>query len=275
MKSIAHSRSYTAAVPWSRRHVRYLCLGIVCLVSLVGCVPQSQYETVTAEIEGLRGELLRAEEDIQALEQQKQALHKLNIDGEKLLTGIKAELQQARVAHAEYRAEQNRLEGLKAKARALQSEHAKHMQGIKAAKRDQLKMQAVIDRYEREMEQAPDINDMLRISQATEASGEHARLVATVTPLPSGGSSPARAASQMQPAAIAPSAPSVAAPAVGSPAPSPSVTPAAAPVQSAQPAAAPVPSVAPNSTPQSTPANDSWISSLTGWLSSLWGWLFP
>lgn len=271
MKSIAHSRSYTA-VPWSRRHVRYLCLGIVCLVSLVGCVPQSQYETVTAEMEGLRGELIRAEENIQTLEQQKEALHKLNTEGEKLLTNIKAELQQARVAYAEYRAEQNRLEGLKAKARALQSEYAKHMQGIKAAKRDQLKMQAVIDRYEREMEQAPDINDMLRISQATEASGEPARLVATVTPLPSAGSSPA---AHVQAAAIASTAPSAAATAVGSPAPSPSVTPAAAPAQSPQPAAVPVPSVTPNPTPQSVPANDSWISNLTGWLSSLWGWLFP
>ncbi|WP_447599113.1 hypothetical protein [Nitrospira sp. Nam80] len=271
MKVFAHFRSYTL-VPWSRQHVRYFCFGIVCAVSLVGCVSKSRYETVTTEMDGLRTELTRAQGDVQKLEQQKEALHKLNVDGEQLLTGIRAELQQARASYAEYKAEQNRLEALKAKAHALQIEHAKQVQGVKAAKRDQLRMQAVIERYERDMGQAPDIGDMLRVSQATDMNGGNSRLVATVTPLPSETSSPAYPSADVQAGLGAPPAPQVVAAAGTSPAPS--VTPAA-PASSVQPAAKPVPPAAPSPKPQPTHENDSWLGSLTGWLSSLWGWLFP
>jgi hypothetical protein len=274
MKSLSYFRLYTA-VPWSRQHVRYLCLGIVCVVSLVGCVSKGQYEAVTAEMDSLRTELARAQGDIQSLEQQKEALHKLNVNGEKLLTGIRAELQQARADYAEYKAEQNRLESLRVKARALQSEHAKQIQDIRAAKRDQLRMQAVIERYEREMGQPPDISDMLRISQATDVNGGNSRLMATVTPLPSEASSPAHSASPAQPDADGPPPSHIVAAAGTSPSPAPasSVIPAA-PTPSVPPAVTPVPPAAPSPKSQPAPATDSWLDSLTGWLSSWWGWLF-
>lgn len=269
MKVLAHFHSHTAA-PWSRQHVRYFCFGIICVVSLIGCVSTSRYESVTTEMDGLRTELARAQGDVQKLEQQKDTLHKLNVDGEKLLTGIRAELQQARAGYAEYKADQNRLETLKAKAQMLQIEHAKHIQGIKAAKRDQLRMQAVIERYEREMGQAPDIGDMLRISQATDTNEGNSRLVATVTPLPSDASSPAHLPSDGRPGNSAPP-PQIAAAAAASPVPS--IAPAA-PAPSAQPAAKPVPPAAPTPKPQPASENESWLGSLTGWFSSLWGWLF-
>jgi hypothetical protein len=221
-------------------------------------------------MDGLRTELARAQGDVQKLEQQKDTLHKLNVDGEKLLTGIRAELQQARAGYAEYKADQNRLETLKAKAHMLQIEHAKHIQGIKAAKRDQLRMQAVIERYEREMGQAPDIGDMLRVSQATDTNEGNSRLVAAVTPLPSDASSPAHLPSDGRPGGSAPP-PQIVAAAAASPVTS--IAPAA-PAPSAQPAAKPVPPAAPTPKPQPAPENESWLGSLTGWFSSLWGWLF-
>jgi hypothetical protein len=258
--------------PRSRRRVRYFCLGIVCAVSLVGCVSKSRYESVATEMDGLRADLARAQTEVQALEQQKDTLQKLNLDGERLLAAIRAELQEARAGYEEYKAEQSRLQSLKAKAKALQSEQQKHVQGIKAARREELKMQAVIDRYEKTMQQVPDIGDMLRVSEATEPKDEGSRLVATVTPLatdrsPSMDASP----SKTQPASNPVPAPPIAATAAVSPAPAAMTPPAPVPAAPAQPAAA-TPPAAPK--PHQAPVEESWMGSLTGWLSSLWGWLF-
>lgn len=274
MKSMTHPQG-TARSHRSRWHVRYFCLGLICAVSLIGCVSKSRYETVATEMNGLRADLSRAQEEIQTLEQQRDALQKVNLDGERLLAAIRTELQQARAGYAEYKAEQDRLDALKAKARALQSEHQKHIQGIKAAKREELKMQAVIDRYEKEMRQAPDIGDMLRVSQSTETAGDSSSLVARVTPLPSEPDSSMTATaspSKPQPVSPAASAPQVTS-APASPAPVTASTPApiAPPVQKAAAANTPA---APTPKPQSAPPDESWVGSLTGWLSSLWGWLF-
>lgn len=271
MESIAHSRSYDRS-RLSRRHRWRLCLVIVGLLSLVGCVAKSKYETVATEMEALRADLVRAQEEIRTLEQQKDALHQLTLKGERLLTGIKAELQQARASYAEYKAEQNRLGALKAKAHELQNEHRRQIQAIKAAKREELKMQAVIERYEREMTQVPEVGDMLRISQAADTAGGNSRLVATVTPLPPDHSSAMNSPSNA-PVSTPSSAPQVSATAVIPPAPS-SITPAPAPTPSAQPAVAPAPPAAMSPNPQPAPAEESWLGSVTGWLSSLWGWLF-
>jgi hypothetical protein len=257
-----------------RRHVRYFCLGIVCAVSLIGCVSKSRYESVASEMDGLRAELGRAQAEIHALEQQRAALEKLNLDGERLLAAIRKELLQARAGYEEYKAEQSRLNGLKARARALQSEQQKHIQGIKAAKRDELKMQAVIDRYEKDMQQVPDIGDVLRVSQAAEPKDDGSRLVATVTPLPEKPSVTANTStSAVQPTSPPISAPQVATGPVVSPAPATVTAPSpvlAAPAQTA--AATPTAAAAPK--PQPAPAEESWIGSLTGWLSSVWWWLF-
>jgi hypothetical protein len=270
MKSITHPHA-TGRPHRSRRHVRYFCLALICAVSLIGCVSKSRYETVATEMNGLRADLSRAQAEIQALEQQRDALQKVNLDGERLLAAIRTELQQARAGYVEYKAEQDRLDALKAKARALQSEHHKHMQGIKAAKREELRMQAVIDRYEKEMRQVPDIGDMLRVSQSTEPATDSSPLVARVTPLqsePSSSMNGNASAEKAQPAST--------------PAPAPQMTAAAAPASPAAvtaPTPAPPPEANPPAAstapkPQQGPPEESWIGSLTGWLSSLWGWLF-
>ena len=265
--------------PRSRRRVRHFCLGIVCAVSLVGCVSKSRYESVATEMDGLRAELARGQAEVQSLEQQRDALQKLNRDGERLLAAIRTELQRARAGYEEYKAEQSRLESLKAKAKALQSEQQKHMQGMKAAKREELKMQAVIDRYEKDMQQVPDIGDVLRISQSTESKDDSAKLVATVTPLASDRPSPMSASpSKTQPASTPVPAPHVTASAV-SPDPAAANTPAAVNAPAQAPAApaqteAAKPPVAPASNRHQAPAEESWIGSVTGWLSSLWGWFF-
>lgn len=256
----------------SRRRVRYFCLGIVCAVSLIGCVSKSRYESVATEMEGLRGELAREQAEVQALEEQRNALQKLNLDGERLLAAIRTELQQARTGYEEYKAEQSRLESLKAKAKALQNEQQKHVQGMKAAKREELKMQAVIDRYEKDMQQVPDIGDVLRVSQSTEPKDEGSRLVATVTPLtndrPSSMNvSPSKAQSDSSPPPT-PHTTTAAVSPVPAAAPAPASPPDVAKTATVTPPAAPAPK------PQQTPAEESWIGSFTGWLSSLWGWFF-
>ena len=272
MKSIIRLHA-TASARRSRRRVRYFCFGIVCAISLVGCVSKSQYETVATEMDGLRADLSRAQAEIQTLEQQRDALQKVNLDGERLLAAIRAELQQARAGYAEYKAEQDRLNALKAKARALQSEHQKHMQGIKAAKRDELRMQAVIDRYEKDLRQVPDIGDMLRVSQATPSDDDGSHLVATVTPIPSDRSSSMNVSpSKAQPPV--PPTPQVTAGVGISPSPAALTPPVPAPTAPTQTASATNPPAAPAPKQRQGPAEESWIGSLTGWLSSLWGWFF-
>ena len=273
MKSISHS-SVLGRSPRSRRHVRYFCLGIVCAVSLVGCVSKSRYESVATEMDGLRTELARGQAEVQALERQRDALQKLNLDGERLLAAIRTELQRARAGYEEYKAEQGRLEVLKAKPKTLQTEQQKHLQGMKAAKREEVKMQAVIDRYEKEMQQVPDIGDVLRVSQSSEPKEDGSRLVATVTPLASDRSSSMNAApSKAQPAASPAPAPHLTTTAAVAPAPAATTASAPAPAAPAQTAAAKPPAV-PASNPPQAPVDESWMGSFTGWLSSLWGWLF-
>jgi outer membrane murein-binding lipoprotein Lpp len=256
----------------NRRRIRYFCLGIVCAVSLIGCVSKSRYESVATEMEGLRGDLARAQAEVQVLEEQRNTLQKLNLDGERLLAAIRTELQQARTGYEEYKAEQSRLESLKAKAKALQNEQQKHVQGMKAAKREELKMQAVIDRYEKDMQQVPDIGDVLRVSKSTDPKDDGTRLVATVTPLthdhPSSmNASPSKTQSDSSP--LPP--PHMMTAAIS---PVPAAAPAQAPTPEAAKPATVAPPAAPAPKPQQAPVEESWIGSLTGWLSSLWGWIF-
>jgi hypothetical protein len=264
-------------------------MGYLLLLVLSGCVSETKYEAVTSEMDRLRADLLRAQTEVQALEEQRQALSKLNSDGEKLLTSIRAELQQARIAYAEYRTEQNKIEGLKAKARALQSEHAKHIDDIKAAKRAERRMQAVIDRYEQDMGRVPDIGDMLRVSQAGEPNSSSSHLVASVKPvLPdvpapaSHGTSGAALSTATAPAPKA-ATDSASAATVSAPPAAPSSivsvpSPTIAPVSTAAPTPKPALNIAPTAAPkppaQPNPANDSWLASVSGWLSSFWSWLF-
>jgi hypothetical protein len=273
MKSMSHS-SVQGHPPRGRRHVRYFCLGIVCAVSLVGCVSKSRYESVATEMDGLRTDLAQGQAEVKALEQQRDTLQKLNLDGERLLAAIRTELQRARAGYEEYKAEQGRLEVLKAKAKALQTEQQKHLQGMKAAKREEVKMQAVIDRYEKEMQQVPDIGDVLRVSQSSEPKEDGSRLVATVTPLASDPLSSMNAApSKAQPASSPAPEPHLAATGAVAPAPAATAVSAPAPAAPAQTATAKPPAV-PASNPHQAPVDESWMGSFTGWLSSLWGWLF-
>jgi hypothetical protein len=131
-------------------------------------------------------------------------------------------------------------------------------------------MQAVIERYEREMTRVPEAGDMLRISQPTSTPADKTRPVATVTPLPSDRSS-AMNAPATAPVATPPPAAQAAVTSV--PPGSSPLTPDPTPAPSAQSAVAPPPAATtPN--PQPAPAEESWLGSVTGWLSSLWGWLF-
>lgn len=271
----AHIR-FPASPRRIHRSLRHLCVGMALLTAAAGCVSHSTYEAATKEMTALRAELLTAQGELQALESQQDALKKLNMEGQRILTGIRAELQHARAAYAELQTEQTRLEALKAKAQALQTEHAKHMREIKAAKRAELKMQAVIDRYEREMGELSEIGDMLRISKEHGSDGASAPLVATVTPLPSEPTPvPAAQITSVPNASPAPpmvkeptNAQAPTAPAVASVPPASAPQPAAVHAPPASPSAAPPPAARPAS------PNDTWLVGFTDWLWSLWGWLF-
>ena len=101
MKSISHS-SVLGRSRRGRRHVRYFCLGIVCAVSLVGCVSKSRYESVATEMDGLRTDLARGQAEVQALEQQRDAFEaeynkqrKTFRDAQQKLAGQRASLSDA------------------------------------------------------------------------------------------------------------------------------------------------------------------------------------
>ena len=141
------------------------CTGTGLLLSLIGCVSQSTYETAMSQTDGVNTEINRTRIEIQSLEQQKEELHKLALEGETVLAGIRTELQKARESYAQHKAKLNKLSALQDKARTLNQQRNTYTQDIKTAKKNAVKMQAVINRYERESGLIPDGVESLKVSR--------------------------------------------------------------------------------------------------------------
>lgn len=272
MSSIGLANSLPPAST-SRPVIWRFCTGTAVLLSLVGCVSQSTYETATSDADNIRTELNRARMEIQTLEEQKEGLHKLALKGETVLAGIRTELQRARESYAQHKAKVNKLSALQDKARTLNQQRNTYTQDIKTAKKNAVKMQAVINRYEREIGLVPDGVESLKVPQTFEVSSDTSKIVATVSPLssiPSPASidpAPSLPQSDSTPSAIPP---------VGTSKVSPQSSDIAAfptPSQPSNPVSATIASTAPASRPHQ-PTDESWIGSLSGWFSSIWDWFF-
>jgi hypothetical protein len=212
--------------------------------------------------------------EIQTLEQQKEALHKVTLEGETVLAGIRAELQKARESYAQHKAKLNKLNALQDKAHTLNRQYTMYKQDIKTAKNNAVKMQAVINRYEREIGMVLDGVEPLKVFQPFEISSDTSKKVATVSPIrpiPSPASpDPAPSLPQTDSTAIAspPSSTSNVSP--------PSSNVSALPTPS-QPSSTPVSAVTAPAAQASRPqqsTDESWIASLSGWFSSIWDWFF-
>ncbi len=267
---LANSLSPTAA---KRSVILRFCAGTGFLLSLAGCVSAGTYETARLQADNIKTELNAARTEIQTLEQQKEALHKLTLEGETVLAGIRTELQKARESYAQHKAKLSRLSALQDKARTLDQQHHTYTQDIKTAKKNAVKMQTVINRYEREIGLVPGRVESLKVSQPFETSSDTSKLVATVSPLsatpPPTSLAPASSLPQSDPTPSA--VPPVGTIAVSSRSSNVSALPA--PSQPSKPVSANTASTTPAALPQQ-PTEDSWIGSLRGWFSSLWDWFF-
>jgi len=257
----------------SRPAIWRFCAGTAIILSLVGCVSQSTYESATSEADNLRMELNRVRMEIGTLEEQKEGLHKLALKGETVLAGIRSELQRARESYAEHNAKLNQLSALQDKARTLSQQRNAYSQDIKTAKKNAIKLQADIKRYEREVGLIPDGVESLQVSQTFEVDSSTPKIVATVSPLSSMPSptslnpTPNLPPSGSTPSAILPVGTSKASPQL------PEVSTVPPPSQPSKPISGPAVSTA-AAPHQQQPADESWIASLSGWFSSIWDWLF-
>ena len=248
-----------------------ICTGTAVLLSLVGCVSQSTYDTATSEADDIRTELNRTRMEIQTLEEQKEGLHKLALKGETVLAGIRTELQRARESYAQHKAKLNKLSALQDKARTLSQQRTTYTQDIKTAKKNAVKLQADINRYEKEVGLIPGGVESLKVSQTSEVSSDTSKIVATVSPLSSIPSptppNPNLPQSDSTPSPILPVVTSQVSPQ------SPDVSAFPTQSQPSKPVSAITASTTPAPRPQQ-PVDESWIASLSGWFSSVWDWLF-
>ena len=169
----------------SRPVIWRICTATAVLLSLVGCVSQSTYDTATSEADNIRTELNRVRMEIQTLEEQKEGLHKLALKGETVLAGIRTELQRARESYAQHKSKLNKLSALQDKARTLSQQRTTYTQDIKTAKKNAVKLQ---DRHQSLREGGrPDSGgvESLKVSQSSEISSDTSKIVATVSPLSS------------------------------------------------------------------------------------------
>jgi|GEM_PF-1202362 len=257
----------------SRPLIWRICTGTAVLLSLVGCVSQSTYDTATSEADDIRTELNRTRMEIQTLEEQKEGLHKLALKGETVLAGIRTELQRARESYAQHKAKLNRLSALQDKARTLSQQRTTYTQDIKTAKKNAVKLQADINRYEKEVGLIPGGVESLKVSQTSEVSSDTSKIVATVSPLSSTTSptplnpAPSLSQSDSTPSPILPVGTNQVSPQ------SPDLSAFPTPSQPSKPVSGTTASTAPAPRPQQ-PVDESWIASLSGWFSSVWDWFF-
>ncbi|HZN44843.1 MAG TPA: hypothetical protein VFB56_05915 [Nitrospiraceae bacterium] len=211
--------------------------------------------------------------EIQTLEEQKEGLHKLALKGETVLAGIRTELQRARESYAQHKAKLNRLSALQDKARTLSQQRTTYTQDIKTAKKNAVKLQADINRYEKEVGLIPGGVESLKVSQTSEVSSDTSKIVATVSPLSSTTSptplnpAPSLSQSDSTPSPILPVGTNQVSPQ------SPDLSAFPTPSQPSKPVSGTTASTAPAPRPQQ-PVDESWIASLSGWFSSVWDWFF-
>lgn len=227
------------------------CLVWTAFLVVTGCVEESRYQAVTAEVEQVRADVERMQAEAKALERQVASLRALNHQEEGPLTELLTELRKENDAATRMQQEyEDRVATLQAKANTLLSQNRTLMREMREAKKQETSLLALVTRYEKEL-------------QLSESGLEN--VTAPPVPMPDPSISPA--AAPQSPPATPPPPETLASASAPQPQPPPQ-TQTLAPAQTAPP---PPP---PQQQPAMGESDESWWSTIKDWLSTAWDWFF-
>ncbi len=221
------------------------------LLAITGCVEESKYQAVTAEVEQVKADVERMQAEAKALEQQVAPLRALNEQEDRTLTELLTALRKKNDAATRRQQEyEDRLATLQAKANTLLSQNRTLMREMREAKKQETSLLALVTRYEKEL-------------QLSESGLEN--VTALPVPMPDPSISPG-AAPQSSPATPPPQETLASVPA-----PQPQTPPQ---TQTLAPAQTAPPSPPPQQLPATGESDESWWSTIMDWLSTAWNWFF-
>ena len=227
------------------------CLVWTAFLAVTGCVEESRYQAVTAEVEQVKADVERMQAEAKALERQVASLRALNHQEEGPLTELLTELRKENDAATRVQQQyEDRVATLQAKANTLLSQNRTLMREMREAKKQETSLLALVTRYEKEL-------------QLSESGLEN--VTAPPVPMPDPSISPG-AAPQSSPATPPPQETLASVPAPQPQPPPQTQTPA--PAQTAPPAPAP------QQQPTTGESDESWWSTIKDWLSTAWDWFF-
>jgi outer membrane murein-binding lipoprotein Lpp len=227
------------------------CLVWTAFLAVTGCVEESRYQAVTAEVEQVKADVERMQAEAKALEQQVALLRALNHQEEAPLTELLTELQNKNDAATRRQQEyEDRVAALQAKANTLLSQNRTLMREMREAKKQETSLLALVTRYEKEL-------------QLSESALENVTAPPLLIPDPSSSPGPAT----QPPQATSPPQETLA----SAPAPQPQPPPQTQTPAPAQTAPPPPP---PQQQPAMGESDESWWSTIMDWLSTAWNWFF-
>lgn len=213
------------------------------LLAVTGCVEESRYQAVTAEVEQLKADVERMQAEVKVLDRQMTSLRALNHEEEATLAELQNQLRKEQDADTHTSQEyEERLATLQAKADTLLSQNRTLLREMREAKKQEASLQALVTRYEKEL-------------NSPESGLENVTI--PLVPQPDLSTGPGTA-TQSSPAMPPPAETLASAPAPQPPPPPQTQT--SAPAQTAP--------------PPTGESNESWWSTIKDWLSTIWSWFF-
>lgn len=221
------------------------------LLAVTGCVEESRYQAVTAEVEQLKTDVERMEAEVKVLDRQMTSLRALNHEEEATLADVQNRLRKEQDTDTRTSQEyEERLATLQTRADTLLNQNRTLQREMRQAKKQEASLQALVTKYEKEL-------------NSPEPGFENA--TSSLVPQPDLSTGPGTAT---QSSRTTPPPPDTLA---SAPAPQPQPPPQTqtpAPAQTAPPAPVPQPQ------PPTGESNESWWSTIKDWLSTVWNWLF-
>lgn len=221
------------------------------LLAVTGCVEESRYQAVTAEVEQLKTDVERMQAEVKVLDRQMTSLRALNHEEEATLAELQNQLRKEEDTDTRTSQEyEERLATLQAKADTLLSQNRTLLREMREAKKQEASLQALVTGYEKELNSPePGLENVTNrlVPQSDLSTGPGT-------------------ATQSSPATPPPPETLASAPTPQPQPPPQTQTPARA--QTAPPAPAPQPQ------PPTGESSESWWSTIKDWLSTIWSWFF-
>ena len=221
------------------------------LLAVTGCVEESRYQAVTAEVEQLKADVERMQAEVKALDRQMTSLRALNHEEEGTLAELQNQLRKEQDTETRTSQEyEERLVTLQAKADTLLSRNRTLLREMREAKKQEASLQALLTKYEKEL-------------NSPEPGLENVTI--PLVPQPDLSTGPETAAKSFPATPLPPE--TLASAAAPQPQPPPQ-THTPAPARTAPPAPTPQPQ------PPTGESSESWWATIKDWLSTIWSWLF-